>query len=269
MYGGSNTIPNLWVGVVPFSQTVNIGTGYSSWMDSAYDSTLEFGPTVSGSTCQTYTGVSPNVTGTYSSGPNCAYAITSTTNHNPPATSFVQMNNWGGCVMARTAPYDTSDDPPSTALFQAYDYPYTSDAGSTLDPWETANTTSNKVGSTTTYKTTTTYTYAYNSGFPGYYGPNLYCPQKVQPMVAEQNIVANEINAMTAGGSTLIDIGMAWGQRMLSPRWSGLWGGEMNATGNASFPVLPLPYHTPLMQKVLVLMTDGVNQLDAKQLHCL
>ena len=54
LYGSDATIQNLWVGVVPFSQTVNIGTGYSSWMDSTYDSTLEFGPTTSGSSCQNY-----------------------------------------------------------------------------------------------------------------------------------------------------------------------------------------------------------------------
>jgi hypothetical protein len=48
---------------------------------------------------------------------------------------------------------------------------------------------------------------------------------------------------------------MAWGWRMLSPEWRGLWGGEMNAND------LPLDYHTPLMNKVVILMTDGMNSV--------
>ncbi len=75
-------------------------------------------------------------------------------------------------------------------------------------------------------------------------------------MVAEKNKVLTEVNAMTAGGSTLIDVGMAWGYRMLSPNWRGLWGGEMDSNN------LPQNYNTPLMNKVVILMTDGMNQLD-------
>jgi len=368
LYGGASTIPNLWVGVVPFSQTVNIGTGYPTWMNSIYDATLEFGPTITGTSCQNYnsgdtttlaggstfdntkatgvitftsnpasgktivlngvtwtfvsgtasgnqtkiganlsstmttlasnlnassnssiklatyygtstmleityktagtagnaytlsSGTSPaSVTaasnaGTYSSTPKCTYTLNG---NSAAAAPFLQMTNWGGCVMARSAPYDTSDDPPSVSPFQAYDYPPTADGGVTYDPWMTVTT-----SGSAPYTTTTTYNYSYQSSLPGNYGPNLFCPQTVLPMVAEESTVLSKINSLTAGGSTLIDIGMAWGQRMLSPRWTGLWGGEMNSTGNANFPALPLPYHTALMQKVLILMTDGMNQLD-------
>ena len=344
LYGGNNTVLNLWVGVVPFSQTVNIGTGYSNWMDTAYDSTLEFGPTMNGS-CQKYTGNSATLSGgddfaatpatgviTFASNPangktivlngvvwtfvsgaagnnqtkigaNLSTTLTSLANNlnasnnasikvatyyatptlleitqkiigtagnaytlgsaaiaplpaagTAPATittptnigvysaanttctytlngntasavPFIQMNNWAGCVMARTTAnsYDTSDDPPSAGatLFQAYDYPPTPDAGFTEDPWIKVSTSANAP-----YTTTTTYNYSYNSNYPGYTGPNLFCPQSVQPMVAEETTVLNKINALTAGGAMLIDIGMAWGQRMLSPRWAGLWGGS-------------------------------------------
>jgi hypothetical protein len=60
---------------------------------------------------------------------------------------------------------------------------------------------------------------------------------------------------MSVGGNTHIDLGMAWGWRMLSPRWRGLWGGEMNTNS------LPLDYNSPLMNKAIVLMTDGDNTL--------
>jgi len=84
LYGSNNTIQNLWVGVVPFSQTVNIGTGYPSWMNTSYDNALDFGPTITNKNCASYTGTSPATTGTYNSNPGCAYAISSTTNHTPP-----------------------------------------------------------------------------------------------------------------------------------------------------------------------------------------
>ncbi len=224
LYGGSNTANNLWVGVVPFSQAVNIGTGNSGWLDSTYDATLDFGPTITGTSCQGYTGnttdphrrrrlsparrrpaslpspatpptekplslngvtwtfvsgtasgnqtkigaslsttlttlasnlnASTNTsiklatyyatsnalditykttgsagnaytlaagtaantavtarasTGTYASTPTCTYTL----NGKGAAARFAQMNNWGGCVMARSSPYDTSDDTPS------------------------------------------------------------------------------------------------------------------------------------------------------------
>ena len=72
-------------------------------------------------------------------------------------------------------------------------------------------------------------------------------------MTANATTVTNAINAMTAQGNTHIDLGLAWGWRMLSPRWQGLWGGEMNTNS------LPLAYNTKGMNKAVVLLTDGFN----------
>lgn len=41
---GDGNAHDLWVGVVPFSQTVNIGSSRASWMDAAYTSSLNWGP---------------------------------------------------------------------------------------------------------------------------------------------------------------------------------------------------------------------------------
>jgi hypothetical protein len=51
-------------------------------------------------------------------------------------------------------------------------------------------------------------------------------------------------------GGTFINQGLQAGWFTLSPRWRGLWGGPAQ---------LPLDYNTPLMRKVIVLMTDGNN----------
>lgn len=207
LYGNNNTVQKLWVGLVPFSQAVNIGTStnVSSWLDTTYDAGLNWGTT-----------------------------------------------SWGGCVEARTngsstPQYDISDDPPSVKKFRQYYAPCNTNSNYS-NAWYGKNSSHNNclTGSGLGYKSGLNTTSL---------GPNLNCPQPVLPMVAEKNTVVTAINNMQAVGSTHIDLGMAWGWRMLSPRWRGLWGGEMSANS------MPLDYNTPLMNKVVILMTDGDNTL--------
>jgi hypothetical protein len=55
-------------------------------------------------------------------------------------------------------------------------------------------------------------------------------------------------------GGTMSNLGLAWGWRVLSPRWRSLW-------EEASDPaLLPLDYDEPNMEKVVILLTDGDNQ---------
>lgn len=65
--------------------------------------------------------------------------------------------------------------------------------------------------------------------------------------------IDNAIDAMITTGQTRIDLGAVWGWRMLSPRWRGYWA--------HSDPALPLPYDTPEMNKVMILLTDGRNEV--------
>jgi hypothetical protein len=51
----------------------------------------------------------------------------------------------------------------------------------------------------------------------------------------------------------MANLGLAWGWRTLSPLWRGMWGGD-------SPPELPLDYTEPSMTKVVILLTDGVNE---------
>ncbi|MDX2096013.1 MAG: TadE/TadG family type IV pilus assembly protein [Alphaproteobacteria bacterium] len=210
LYGaGNNTADNLWVGVVPFSQVVNIGTTTSWVAANSYDWGVPIQP-------------------------------------------------WEGCVMARSAPYDMSDDPPSVDIFTAYYAPTT---GTVTSPVSGTGVSGSCSGGLNAWKCTVLssglnilrYNYSYSGSLGTNRGPNAECPQQVTPMVAEKATVAAAVNAMVAKGSTFINAGMAWGYRMLSPRWRNLWGGQMD-TNN-----LPLDYNTPLMTKVVVLMTDGMN----------
>jgi Flp pilus assembly protein TadG len=259
LYGsGNNTAPNLWVGVVPFTDMVNIGNPPPSaignnWMYTSFDNALDYGPTVptSGSTCPTYGGKSGSHANSGSS-TRCYYT--------PLAAEPTSLTNWGGCVLARVPPYEASDQVPnpstSATMYEAYDYTLTgtsvTGSGST-----TSCSGTNSWMCSKSVSGGTEYVYGVTSSTTG---PNLNCvATPIQSMVAEKSTIESEVNAMVAGGSTMINLGVGWGYRMLSPNWTGLWGGEMYATGNSTFPQLPLPYHTALMNKVLILMTDGMN----------
>ena len=77
------------------------------------------------------------------------------------------------------------------------------------------------------------------------------CPEVAAlPLTASKAVVAAKIDELEAFGNTRTDVGMVWGWRALSPQWRGVWPGE---------PTLPLDYNSELMDKVVVIMTDGEN----------
>jgi hypothetical protein len=170
----------LFVGLVPFSQAVNVGPSRTAWLDGT----------------------------TYNWG----------------------ITSWAGCVDSRLNNYDTTDDPPSVRAFQAYYWPDDSN-----NDWRRDN---GQYRSITDER-----------------GPNKYCPQEVLPMTSDQDAVLDAIDDMEARGNTEVNEGAAWGWRMISPRWRGLWGGEMDEES------LPLDYNTPKMNKAVIIMTDGENTI--------
>jgi hypothetical protein len=248
-------VPNFWIGLVPFGDVVRLGTEYPNFMDTTYDPMLEFGPVISGSTCPAYSGASPI---THSSSPSrCSYTMPGTAK---PFFGFT--SNWAGCVLARANGLEESDQAPSSGVagsyYRAYSYASTA-TGISGSNTCTGGSNAWMCSKTTTVAGVTTTQTMYNS-VTATSGPNQACTvAAVQSMVAERSTITSAINTMTAGGNTAINLGAAWGYRMLSPNWAGMWGGEMNATGNAQYPQLPLPYNTPLMNKVVILMTDGMN----------
>lgn len=86
-------------------------------------------------------------------------------------------------------------------------------------------------------------------------GPNLGCGPAITPLIKSKASVIAAINKMNywSRGGTNSGVGLAWGWRVLSPTWRGKW------TPSGSEDTLPLDYHTPLMAKAIVIMTDGNN----------
>lgn len=191
VYGDAETQPNLWVAVVPFVSTVNIGPQRTAWLDPAdqvFAKPDRFAPTT-----------------------------------------------WKGCVMARTGGLDQTDDPPSAQRFRSFLYPKDVD-----NDWGVPRSPAvdDKLASG-------------NNG----YGPNLGCGPPLTPLIAKKSDVKAALNAMGAWsrGGTAGNEGLAWGWRVLSPRWRGLWGGTTP-------PTRPLDYDAQLTDKVAVVLTDGQNQ---------
>jgi hypothetical protein len=88
------------------------------------------------------------------------------------------------------------------------------------------------------------------------------CPDaKLRRMTLLKSEVIDTVKSMGTDGYTEVQIGLAWGWRMLSPNWRGLWGSSPTYTypDTTNTISLPLPYSTAKMQKVVILMTDGKN----------
>lgn len=148
-------------------------------------------------------------------------------------------NGWKGCVEARwqSPRQDSTDAPPS-------DYPFTPMYFPDSDTNDYDN-----MGDIDESKATNVVS---NNGR----GPNIGCGSEITPLVAARSTVEAAIDEMDSWhrGGTTSNVGLVWGWRVISPRWQGLWGG---ATPND----LPLPYDAELIDKAVVLLTDGMNQL--------
>ncbi len=230
MFGTQTTSQRVSVGIVPFATNVRVvaagSTPSSSYMD----------------------------TGGLEGDPYDDFDSTKYTRFQ----LFTQMSqSWGGCVMTRPPPYDVTDDAPSTSnpatLFipwfapdepdtnlgwgsSQYENDYISDTGGTCsgstwgksDLWREQR------------------SCKYKNARPSYgLGPNFLCDSNaVTPLTNTLSTLQSAANALQAAGDTNILEGVMWGWRVLSP-------GQPFTQGKA--------YGAPNNRKVIILMTDGMN----------
>lgn len=228
---GNSTAENLWVGVVPFSQGVNIGTSHSDWIDSTHFAGLNWGPTSwAGCVEARYTG--RDIT------------------DDPPSAELLKAYYWADDSnndwIRTSSNSNRVCNNSSNCTCTNYNCNCTTSGNST-----TCTTCSGSGSSRSCTATTTTTSYVIDNE----HGPNKYCPSQVTRMTNVRTDIEAGINALAARGATHIPTGAVWGWRMLSPRWQGLWGGSMNANS------LPLAYDTDLMVKAAIIMTDGENTM--------
>ncbi len=182
----------------------------------------------------------------------------------PPVTfassEYTQSNGaWRGCVEARSDPYDTSsaDASPSSQPFNKAFWPSTQN----FKFYDTSKRLRKQCNASSTWCDNDWTSGSINedggSGDSGSYGPNKGCPAlPVASLQQSKQSVLGVISSMTPwyGGGTNIPVGLAWGWRLLSPNYRGLWGSPTPDN-------LPLDYDTENMEKVLVLLTDGKNEV--------
>jgi hypothetical protein len=87
---------------------------------------------------------------------------------------------------------------------------------------------------------------------------NLCIGTPVTFLTNDQQQLTNAISAMQPAGSTIIPTGLLWGWRMLSSNWAGTWNQRSTIT-----TTLPMSESTMGLQRVLILMTDGQNDVSS------
>jgi len=147
---------------------------------------------------------------------------------------------WKGCVMAREDGEDLTDSVPSTAPFVPYLWPSSNEnewrEGDGPGDWD--------------YEINEDAGYKKLKGR----GPNVACPSEILPLVAEKSTIKDKIEDLEPWfmGGTSSAMGLAWGWRMVSPKWRGLFGGD-TPDGH------PVDYDDDALDKVVVVLTDGGN----------
>lgn len=192
IFGDETVLPHLWISLIPYTATVNVGEDKTAWLNDAGQRAIGDGA--------------------------------------------FRTEAWKGCVMARDLIGDRDDAPPADDPFEIFLWADSEDNDWVLEDGRLDIDARQS---------------ARNNGT----GPNLGCGPAITPLTASKADVSAAISEMQAWsrGGTTSNLGLVWGWRTLSPRWAGLWGG-------ATPDDLPRGYDDPLIDKVIVVLTDGNNQ---------
>jgi Flp pilus assembly protein TadG len=229
LMGASATSDYVKIGLVPFTSAVNVGSGKrsASWMDEAHPAALNW----------------ENLKGTGGSFTNHSLFELYDAMH--ARNSSI---SWPGCVRARTEPYDTTDQEPSTSNTATLFTPL-------LPPDEKSGMYNNYIYNScnSAIRDNMIDVTKYNSCTASTSGPSSYCTiAAIQPLTNVKATITTAISAMTANGNTVVPEGLAWGWRAISPTEPFTEGVDYNHTDGSG--VLDTT-------KAIILMTDGENDI--------
>ena len=151
--------------------------------------------------------------------------------NNPDNLSFDQSQKWAwhGCVLALDSPSDTQDSDSSTE-WEMYRHSFRQARDNFYRSWSND------------------YNNWWYRVYDNYYGPNYSCNKShILPLTSDEESILDHIDTFYANGSTLGNLGMAWGYRLVSPA-------EPFDEGAS--------YDDDEWQKAVVMMTDGDNYMN-------
>lgn len=236
LFGNYDVHPQLKMALVPFSNAVNVGTANANaaWMDTKAQNPIH--------------------------GELFDSAFKSAGLTRFQLYDRIKNVSWPGCVEARKYPYDVTDasawsaDPDS--LFVPYFHPdEPGNAGKPANTYQNSylhDGVANNASDETKQKSTAKYANgvtATQSGSASYgLGPAYGCTAKpILPLTDQKQAVLDAADGMEANGYTNIAEGLMWGWRVISP--------------DAPFTEGE-PYGKKGHQKIIILLTDGQNQLN-------
>jgi hypothetical protein len=267
-----------YIGIVPFASTVNVGMTPSwqgaqsatisaslspgTWLKQTF-SYNSSGVSMSGSPSVSLSGTSWAWSGSGwggcavephdSSGNLAALAYSPSSATATPTSPYLQFTPYyynvppaGLAVYTQT----TSQHKTTCTTTTVSQVPATIGSGSE----GTCTTTSSTLPISQWDQTSTTRTYTLNQN-------NLCIGTPVTFLTNDSKQLTNAIAAMQPAGNTIIPLGLLWGWRMLSSSWAGTWN-QRSTIGTT----LPLPEGAMGLQRVLILMTDGQNDVTSSNI---
>lgn len=216
LFGDQTSPEHLKMALVPFSQTVRVDTTTflnAGWMD--------------------INGLSSTARLNFD---NNKYAFS--------VWASMSSKSWGGCLEARPNGLEELDTAPTAAQADTRWVPYFEPDGpdsSAYSGYTTYITDGVSGNQDTRLRRSAKYSGQNKTD------PNKDCNlQKILPLTNKKLTVQSYVNGMVTTGNTHINLGAAWGWRVLSP-------GAPYTEG--------LAYNLPDWQKAMVFMTDGVNTI--------
>jgi len=271
LYGDREEVPRFWVGVVPYAANVNIGTQHDDWLvTQAYDEDAAW-QNADPTSATRYGYHEDHYQPTTWKGCVEARASPRDSNDDPPDVEAWYPYLWRTTLRRFENPQWTygpsqfvkvvkstsvSHTNPSNVIYQQGGpsgtptiVQYSQSNRATWGRWLNGDNDWNPDGPESALKLNNDL--YQNEGT----GPNLGCGPAITPLVASKSTIQAAIDAMAPWhrGGTMANLGLVWGWRVLSPRWRGLWDGDLPDE-------LPLAYAEQNMEKVVILLTDGNNE---------
>lgn len=230
LYGPNDIANNLWVSVVPFSRTINIGTANATLLN----------------TSGMPNGWSQNAWS------GCVEARTASNNDLSDAAPTTPPTRFRPYFWPSTYGQVGTVDGGRCTSGNAYGAIANGNTRYCFgdNDWGAPSLSSNP-----------SYSFLRNEGMSAANaaGPNFLCNlTPLTPLTASRSAVQAAVNAITApirSGGTAILPGLQGAWYTLSPNWQGVWQ-NTNGTGG---PTLPLAYNTRNMRKAIILLSDGDN----------